>query len=271
MPLIAADKLRDFKDTAKYILYPFLQEKGTLFLGAPPKHLKTMTAMQMAYCIATGRDFMGWKATASGVLYIEQEIGTTITKDRFELMRHHFGDDHVDMNFFTKDRDRLSLMPATNGREKLHGIIKDLRPKVVVFDPFRKTFGADENSSTEMTKIFESLTGLQEEFGFASILVHHTSKPSEERRACSPEALRGSSEIFAHGDTYGIFCNSRKEIEVDVHWTFRNHGHIDPFKLIFNEGEGIMERRKPPVTKKKEENEPISTDLLPAKQVAGTV
>jgi RecA-family ATPase len=237
-------------------------EKGTMFLGAPPKHLKTMLAMQLAYCIATGRDFLGWKTTANGVLYIEQEIGLTITKERYEAMRRFFGDDHVNMQFWAKDKNRLSLRKDYTG--SLEQTIKDVRPQVVVFDPFRKmTTGADENSSGDVTQVFEQLTRLQEEYGFASVLVHHTAKPSEERRACAPEALRGSSEIFAHGDTYGIFCNSQKNgTEVDVHWTFRNHAPIDPWKLQFNESEGVVVRRKPPEPKKKKEE--IADGLLKA-------
>lgn len=262
--LVKADALRDYKDDVKYVVYPFLQKKGTMFFGAPPKHLKTLLALQMSYAIATGREFLSWATTKSGLLYIEQEIGLSITAERFERMRKHFGDNHVGMTFWAKDKLRLSLDVGTRGREELHAIIKDLQPTVVVFDPFRKMTGADENSSTEMTKVFQSMTELQETFDFASVLIHHTAKPSDQRKQCEPEALRGSSEIFAHGDTYGIFCNLKNDKEIDVHWTFRNHGPIDPFRIQYDETDGVFSRRQPPpsTTKKKES---ISDGLLEAK------
>lgn len=241
--LIKADDLRHFKDDVEYWVYPFLQKKGSLFFGAPPKHLKTMLAMQLGYSLSTGRDFLGWKTSAGSVLYIEQEIGVSVTKDRYERIRQHYGDDKVDLTFWTRDRNRLSLDVGTTGRSALHDMIKAIKPSIVIFDPFRKMTGADENSSTEMTKVFASLTELQETFNFASVLIHHTAKPSDQRRACEPEALRGSSEIFAHGDSYGIFCNLKHDTEIDVHWTFRNHAPIDPFRLEFNSEAGVFNRR----------------------------
>jgi len=259
--LYKADDLRYLKDDAKYLLYPFLQEKGTLFLGAPPKHLKTMLAMQLGYSIATGRDFLGWSSVASHVMYIDQEIGITTTKDRYERIRSHYRGDHVDMTFWGKDRFRLSFDVGTNGHKELHNIIKSERPKVIVFDPFRKMTGADENSSTEMTKVFQSMTELQETFNFAAVLIHHTAKPSDQRKACEPEALRGSSEIFAHGDTYGIFCGLKNDSEIDIHWTFRNHAPIEPFHLAFDSSSGVFGRRHETTKTKKGE---LSDGLLKA-------
>jgi len=91
--------------------------------------------------------------------------------------------------------------------EKLSDYITKYQPDVVFLDPFARTFGVDEDSSTEMGKVFRSLSYLMMKHRHISIVIlHHTTKHSVigQRWGC----LRGSSKIGAEADL-GIFCERR--------------------------------------------------------------
>lgn len=230
----------------QYWLYPFLPKTGTAFLGAPPKHYKTIFAMQMSFALATGLPFLGYTPQEQArVLYVDQEVGGAEMKNRARMLSQHFDTDlEGRLGIVPLGDKRYSLDRGSSGRKMLLDSLEEFSPDVLVLDPFRKTTGADENSSTEMTKVFESLTEIQktrpEGKPLAVILVHHSHKKEKDQDPNAkgdPENLRGSSEIFAHGDSYGIFYRpiSHHEEQVNVEWTMRHHPKLLQ-KLTFERG-----------------------------------
>jgi hypothetical protein len=253
MPVLSESEILSSKEDLEYWCYPFLQKQGSMFLSAPPKSMKSIFAVQMMTAISRGLPFMGWPTEAAKVFYVDQEMGIPPLRKRLWALPDIQLPPVRPLSFFTSDGKRLSLDSGTVGREQLHGHIKEIRPQIVVFDSLRKITGNDENSSAEMTKMFESLKMLQDEFKFAAVFVHHTRKVSEttRREVGMPESMRGSGELFAHGDAYGIF-QMKSETDLDVHWTFRNHGGIDPFQLRFNatsQDSGYLIKRPPETMK----------------------
>lgn len=245
---LSLKELLEWKETRKYFLYPFIPSDGTLFLAAPPKHLKSLLAMQLAYNLAEGSDFVGWKVDkpVERVLYIDQEIGRSETRDRMFRFHKYYNKPEVleRIHFITRPKQRFSLDKGNKGLLVFREELEAYKPEVVIIDPFRKMTAHDENSSTEMTKVFANLTELQEEYKFATILVHHSGKPSESRKQGTPEAMRGSSEIFAHGDTYMMLTrpNDKANTDIDVHLTFRHAPDIDPIKLSYSDNSVFVRR-----------------------------
>lgn len=239
MESISLGELLEWKEQRSYFCWPFLPTDGTMFFAAPPKHYKTLLAMQFAYALAAGTDFLGWKIDkpVERILYVEQEIGKSETRDRLARIHKHFLDPSVSdrLRFITRPKQRFSLDRGSKGLAQLEAEIAEYRPQVVFIDPFRKATQHDENSSTEMTKVFATLTQLQEEYKFAVVLIHHSGKPSESRKQGTPEAMRGSSEIFAHGDTYCMITrpNEKSDTKIDLHFTFRHAPNIDAIHTEF--------------------------------------
>lgn len=266
MQSISLHDLFEWKEQRAYFCYPFLPTDGTMFFAAPPKHYKTLLAMQFAYALASGEDWLGWKIDkpVERVLYIEQEIGRSETRDRMARIHKQFMRPDVAsrIRFVTRPKQRFSLDRGSKGFKELEDEIIEFQPQVVFIDPFRKATSHDENSSTEMTKVFASLTALQEIYKFAVVLIHHSGKPNESRKQGTPEAMRGSSEIFAHGDTYAMITkpNDKQDANIDVHFTFRHAPNMEPFKLEFSH-EGIFKRRSTPVVERVKK-EPLVSGAL---------
>lgn len=245
---ISLASLLEWKETRKFFLYPFLPTESTMFIAAPPKSLKTLLTMQLAYNLAAGADFLGWQVDhpVEHILYVEQEIGRSETRDRMMRFHKHYNKPEVldRIRFVTRPKQRYSLDRGSKGLLSFKEELEEYRPEIVILDPFRKMTSSDENSSTEMTKVFATLTELQQEYNFATILIHHSSKPSEARKQGTPEAMRGSSEIFAHGDTYMMVTkpNDKANTDIDVHLTFRHAPDIDPIKLSYSDNSVFVRR-----------------------------
>jgi RecA-family ATPase len=240
------DELLAYKEEREYWIYPFLPKLATMVIGAPPKHYKTILAMQFAYSLAEGVSFFGWNVRERArILYVEQEIGTSETRDRMRRMQEHYQGTERQMAFQTRSKVRVSLDEGTKGINKMVELIETHKPNVVVLDPFRKMTAKDENSSGDMTKVFGTLTALQETYGLSVVIIHHSAKSSEFRKAGEPESLRGSSEIFAHGDTYCILekPGDKKSTLVDAHFTFRHASDIDTLQLDFDKSTGIFRKK----------------------------
>lgn len=248
MQSISLSELLEWKETRKFYCWPLLPTKSTMFFAAPPKMYKTILAMQFAYCLVSGQNFFGYDidSKVDRILYLEQEIGRPETRDRMARMHAHFKSEGIQdkIRFVTRPKQRFSLDIGTKGFEELENEIKEFKPQVVFIDPFRKITSKDENSSTEMTKVFAAMTALQEQYDITFVVVHHSGKPSDNRKQGTPDAMRGSSEIFGHGDTYGMLVKpTNSDVDIDINFEFRHAPHCDPLKLTFDQSVGVFVQR----------------------------
>ena len=84
-------------------------------------------------------------------------------------------------------------------RARLEATIAELRPRMLVLDPFVRLHRIDENASGEVAPLLAFLRDLQRRYALAVVLVHHARKGGGTLRA--GQALRGSSEFHAWGDS----------------------------------------------------------------------
>lgn len=199
-------------DKTFYLAFPLLPKGGRVMIGAPPKHKKSMIALNMAYDLAEGLPLLGltskdgeplWRPKRPyTVLYCEQEIGQYRLKERLEKIHSYRNGVIARGNLHFEPKGSGIMLDTPEGMAILAAKVGALKPDVVVLDPLRKFHTKDEDSSTEMVKVFKAVDKLQEEYGVTVIMVHHAGKKSEFRDGSSPESLRGSSEIYADGDTF---------------------------------------------------------------------
>jgi hypothetical protein len=102
----------------------------------------------------------------------------------------------LDIHVITAPSLRLDV---ERDRDALVETIAELRPKLLVLDPFVRLHRIDENLSGEVAPLLAYLRELQRRFHVAVVLVHHARKGGAKMRA--GQALRGSSEFHAWGDS----------------------------------------------------------------------
>lgn len=102
----------------------------------------------------------------------------------------------TDIQVITAPTVRLDL---ETDRASLEETVAKLGPRLLVLDPFVRLHRIDENASGEVAPLLAYLRELQRRHGVAVVLVHHAKKGGGRARA--GQALRGSSEFHAWGDS----------------------------------------------------------------------
>jgi hypothetical protein len=132
------------------------------------------------------------------VLLFAAEDALHIVRQRLAGIAGAAGRELVDLDIHVITAPSVRL-DVERDREALAQTIADLRPKLLVLDPFVRLHRVDENLSGEVAPLLAYLRELQRRFHLAVLLVHHARKGGAKMRA--GQALRGSSEFHAWGDS----------------------------------------------------------------------
>lgn len=174
-----------------WLIHETLQAKGFANIFGPSGHCKSFVALDMACCIALGRDWHGRPTMKSSVLYIcgEGQDGINARIMAWCAANNYKGE----LNVFMTD-EPLHLLNEGRKEEYIE-TVKELEEEVgmkfdVTFvDTLNRNFGdGDENSTRDMTLFTQSCIDIQRELDTSVIVVHHTSN-------ANPRMARGSSSL----------------------------------------------------------------------------
>lgn len=176
---------------AGYIVKGLLLNRTyAMFYGAPGEG-KTFAAMDIAYNVAAGSQWMDRRVRQGSVLYVGFEAYGGLA-NRARALRQKYGE-NVPL-YFTPGGFNLRLL---EGRRALGEIIAAMpeKPKLIVFDTFAYALaGGDENSAQDVGAFNEAAQALIQSTGACVLLVHHTGKDTS-------KGARGSSALPAAMDT----------------------------------------------------------------------
>jgi hypothetical protein len=156
----------------------------------------------MAAAIATGSEFLGRATAKSSVLYIAAEGSAGLRRRRDAIIRHHNLPAELPIWFV---KAQLNLATTTEDLDLLLAEIDAIGEKfsLIVIDTWaRVTNSAEENSASQMGAAIAICGELQAKTGAAVLIVHHSSKGSEQ--------MRGSSAILAAVDAE-LYCEKLSE------------------------------------------------------------
>lgn len=169
-------------------------------IGGEPKSCKSYLALDLAVAVASGTACLRrFPVGSSGpVLLFAAEDALDVVRRRIEGIARAAGVDFASLNIhvITADAVRLDI---ERDRDRLWATLASIRPKLLVLDPFVRLHRCDENVTAEVVPLLAYLREIQRHFATAVLLVHHARKTAHARAG---QALRGSSEIHAWGDSY---------------------------------------------------------------------
>lgn len=163
---------------------------------------------------------------------------------------HVFGLATADPETLVQDLRILTVTAADYGKppvtepgadhKKLHDLVNEVRPDVVIYDTLIQMHDVNENDNILMKKVMRSLreistiktsTGTEE---IAHIVVHHTRKESGQFRApLSPEIMRGAGSIHGTADLVMLARPDLRSGALEIHISSRSSS-IPNFYLIRN-------------------------------------
>lgn len=199
LPVLRACELQAQEPEKRWLIEGLWARSAIGLIGGAPKCCKSWFGLEMAVSVASGSRALGhFPATLSGptLVYLAEDSLPQV-RARIEALCKHRGLDiqALDLHVITASLLRIDL---ASDQKRLAATIERLQPHLVVLDPLVRIHRLDENSSSEISGLLGYIRDLQRRFDVAIVLVHHASKKA---RAQPGQALRGSSDLHAIGDS----------------------------------------------------------------------
>jgi hypothetical protein len=195
--LEAWDDIED--EPVEWLVQGVIPQRSFVALYAPPASFKSFVALDIAECIATGRQFLGHEITRKGaVLYIAGEghggIGTRIKA----LKIHHSTPEGTPVYFLRRQvnlrssqTDLKDLVQAIDDLKAIH----DINFEMIIIDTLARAFGGgNENASEDMGAFITAAGAIQGKYECSLLVVHHAGKDAT-------KGLRGHSSLLGAVDT----------------------------------------------------------------------
>ena len=222
-PLKVSELMQKEFDEEEYIIENLMPKNEITLLSGNPASFKTWLILHAAIAIATGKDFLGkFKTKQCGVLLIDEENNQRLNQKRFKLL-----DLEGDKNIHLLSLSGFIL--NENSIEKVINYCNKNNIQVVAFDSLIRIHIGDENSATEMNKVFKFLKELTKR-GLTVICTHHNRKQGAFNSNPS-QSMRGSIDILASSDCHLAVERKEKEEIIIRQTKNRNAQEITPFKV----------------------------------------
>lgn len=200
LPTVRAHRIAEHPQARRWLIDELWADEAVGIVGGEPKCCKSFLALDMAVSVAGGVPCLRRFAPAQTgrVLLFAAEDALHVVRQRLAGIALAAGRalDDLDIHVITAPSVRLDV---ESDRDALAETVAELRPKLLVLDPFVRLHRIDENLSGEVAPLLAYLRELQRRFHVAVVLVHHARKGGAKLRA--GQALRGSSEFHAWGDS----------------------------------------------------------------------
>ena len=168
-------------------------------IGGPPKCCKSWFGLDMAVSVASGTpclDRFPVKQPDPVLIFLAEDALPAVRSRIEALCAHrHIHVDGLNLYVITASALRLDL---GRDQQRLKATLDVLKPRFLLLDPLIRLHRLDENSAADISNLLGFVRELQRAYDMAVVLVHHTSK---KRHAQPGQALRGSSDLHAFGDS----------------------------------------------------------------------
>ena len=215
LPVKRACELTEEADQPGWLIDGLWADQAVGILGGEPKCCKSFLALDIAVGVASGSPCLRRFAVrrTGPVLIFPAEDSHGVVHNRLEGICNAAGTTIDDLPLFVITAPRL-LLDLPQDRDRLRDTVADIKPVLLVLDPFIRLHRADENASKEIAPILGYLRELQREFQTAVLLVHHVRKGSSKDRP--GQALRGSSDMHGWGDSNLYLRRNRTHLLLSI-------------------------------------------------------
>jgi AAA domain len=200
LPVERADRLVARPEARRWLVTGLWSEEAVGIVGGEPKCCKSFLALDMAVAVAAGAPCLRRYPVprAGRVLLYAAEDALHVVRRRLEGICAAAGVALADLDVHVITAPTVRLDVEAD-RASLDETVAKIEPRLLVLDPFVRLHRIDENASGEVAPLLAYLRELQRRHHLAVAVVHHAKKNGGRARA--GQALRGSSEFHAWGDS----------------------------------------------------------------------
>jgi RecA-family ATPase len=212
LPVVRLADIAHDDQTQRWLVEQLWGDSAVGVIGGAPKCSKTWLGLDLALSVATGTPCLGTFAVPrpGPVLVYLAEDALPIVRERVAGMarQRRLILDAVDIHVITAPNLLLDREPH---RGRLFETARRLRPRLLLLDPLVRLHAIDENHAGEVAALLAYFRTLQRQLDLSVILVHHTRKNAAAGVAAG-QALRGSSDLHAFGDSNLYLRRAREHL-----------------------------------------------------------
>lgn len=197
-----------------------LPKRGTLLLGGLEKIGKSFILLEMCRALVMGEPVFGHPllyTKPARVLYIEQEIGEVGLQKRVRQMMAGENPDVYEDRFFYISQEPEMRLDTDEGIAAICEALVDSQAEVVLFDPIANMHDYDENSNTEIGRLFHAIDTIKSNFEWQDlsvVMAHHARKPPQDDGRTNHDPLdrkifRGAQRYLAAPDAVWTIHRNR--------------------------------------------------------------
>ena len=162
----------DVPDIA-YIIEQKLRKLAKVAVIGKWKTGKSFLTIQMGMAIASGAEFLGFKTTASNVLYVNFEVSEEMFQQRIQDMHHVLNWDVSRFKYLTITDLSLDLHTTELDEILTQSIAEGFTIEVLIIDPRWKAVKRDSNQDEVVNAFCVNLDRLSERYKLTLVIVHH--------------------------------------------------------------------------------------------------
>jgi hypothetical protein len=199
----------------EFWIKPIIPKNTIGIIAAPPKQLKSLFVMACALDIANSKSkkFLDEFDIEHGVVVIiDMENSLNLnhrrlvkfkqTEETMDLDLYFISIDDQLVRIYTKDE---SVVYQKDCIELISFLEKNIKPDLIIIDSLIRIHDTDENSASEMNKVYLQFKEIQRKLNCSIIILHHKNKLNK--------SMRGSSDILAMVDWH----YDLKEIKTNIY------------------------------------------------------
>jgi hypothetical protein len=176
-------------------------ESGTSFIHAGSGVGKTYFLLQLSACLASGREFLGFKTSKRNVLFLQQELSNGWFARRVRRLRDVFGEPVDTLSFISGDFPLASVDKFKTAKlhlGRLERLIVRNDVEVCILDPLQGFYDLSESSTDHAREFMKAVTSVSKKTGCHIIMSHHDRKDTTGQ---SIAQMRGGSPFSDLADT----------------------------------------------------------------------
>lgn len=184
-----------------WLVEGYIEQHTMALIFGDPASGKTFVAIDVACCVATGKDWQGNKVNKGAVFYIAGEGHNGLAR-RFMAWEKFNGISLKDAPLFIAERS-AQFFDAGHAKA-ITEAVQDLadanggKPRLIVIDTLARNFGGgDENSTKDMNLFIQHVDALKDRWKATALIIHHTGH-ADKNRARGAMALKGALDHEYH-------------------------------------------------------------------------
>ena len=188
------------------LLTPWLPKQGITMIHASRGTGKTHVSLGVAYAMASGGDFLGWKAeNPCGVLFIDGEMPANLLQERLAMIAASANKDGLEapLRILTPDMQEYG-MPDLATMEGQQAIDKHVTDDIgcIIVDNLATLVRSGKENESESWQPIQTWALIHRAKGRSVVFIHHSGKGGKQRGTSSREDVLDTVIALKHPSDY---------------------------------------------------------------------